>query len=181
LVFLDVLILVVVLYGGYNGYRTGFTMALVTVLAFVLAVIGGFKLLHEGMALIDEHFEVGGVLLPYLSFLLIFLIIIIVVNLVGKAFKSLLEMTLLGSIDKAAGGLLGVLKWAFGISVLFWISANFNFSLPDDWTEGSYLFPVLIDFAPSVIKGFGKVFPFLEGLLDMIKQLPENFEKPVQT
>ena len=173
---LDIVILAILLWGGYHGYKTGFTMALVSILAFILAVIGGFKLLHYGMDLLDDHFEISGKLLPFISFLIIFIAIVLIVNLLGKSLKTVLDMTLLGSVDKAAGGLLGVLKWAFGLSILLWLCSSFLITIPENWTEHSFLFPILNGMAPVIAQGMGKIFPFFEGLFDTIKQMLEGSE-----
>ena len=144
-------------------------MEVVAILALILGIIGGFKLLHLGMEFLDEYFTISGLIVPYLAFILIFILIVIGVNILGKWLKKILDMTLFGSFDKVAGGIVGVLKWAFGLSVLIWITTSFSVSLSESWSENSVIYPFVESFAPNTVSMLGNVFPFLEGLYDMIK------------
>ena len=145
-------------------------MELATILAFVLAIIGGFKLLHWGMGLLDTHFEVNGNLLPYLTFILIFIGIILLVNLIGKMLKRVLDMTLLGSFDAFAGALVGLLKWIFGVSVILWLTTNVGLLIPD-YINDSLLYPYIINIAPSVVGYVAILWPLAEDLFHPIKEL----------
>lgn len=146
-------------------------MEIVTILALILGIIGGFKLLHSGMDFLDQHFDINGTILPYVSFILIFVLIVILVNLLGKSIKKVLDMTLLGNFDNLVGSIIGFLKWAFAISVIIWISSGFGLDFPADWTHNSFLFPFVEAVAPKVIEWLGAVFPFLEGMVDSVKEM----------
>ena len=146
-------------------------MEIVSILAFILAVIGAFKLLHEGMNFLQENFQLSGKLLPYLSFLLIFVAIIIMVNLLGKAVKKMLDMTLLGSFDSLAGALIGIFKWAFGLSVLIWIFNYFQINPIDKYAEDSIVYPMIHSFAPTVIDYISALLPFAKDLFSSVQEV----------
>ena len=167
----DIVLIGLLAFGAFKGYRKGFLLEAVAILSFVLAIIGGFKLLHWVMSLLDERFEINGELLPYISFILIFIAIVIAVNFIGKFLKKILDMTLLGSIDNLAGALLAVLKWAFGISIVLWLSNSFGISLQGSWTEGSLLYPYLLTLAPQLVDIISQVMPFASDLFDTIQEL----------
>lgn len=167
----DVVLFGLLAFGAFKGYRKGFLLEAVAILSFVLAIIGGFKLLHWGMSVLDERFDINGELLPYMSFILIFIVIVVAVNFVGRFLKKILDMTLLGSVDNLAGALLAVLKWAFGISIILWLSNSFGISLQGEWTEGSLLYPYLLTLAPQLVDLVSGVMPFASNLFDMIQDL----------
>ena len=54
---IDIVLLILLLYGGFRGFKKGLLMELIAILALVLAIIGSFKLLHSGMDFLDQHFE----------------------------------------------------------------------------------------------------------------------------
>lgn len=166
---IDIILLVPLLIGAYKGYKKGFFQEVVAILAFILAIVGGFKLLHVGMDLLDEYFSISGEILPYIAFILIFLIIIIGVSLLGKAIKKILDLTLLGTVDNFAGMIVSVLKWTFGLSVLFWLSSSVGIEPSEEMTEGAYIYPVVVGFAPKVVSALSAVLPFATDLFDMIK------------
>ena len=168
---IDIIILIPLIFGAYRGFRKGFLMELATILAFVLAIIGGFKLLHWGMDLLDQHFDINGNLLPYIAFVLIFIGIVLFVNLIGKMLKKVLDMTLLGSVDAFAGALVGLLKWTFGISVILWITTNVGLLIPTEHINDSLLYPYIVNIAPTVIEYVSILWPFAEDLFHPIKEL----------
>ncbi|MBL6449731.1 CvpA family protein [Fulvivirga sp. 29W222] len=168
---LDIILLVPLAYGAYRGFKKGFLLEVIAILAFVLAVIGGFKLLHLGMNFLDQHFNISGELLPYVAFILIFIVIILLVNLLGKLVKKVVDMTLLGSVDNLAGAILSVLKWAFGISIVLWLSNSFGVEIPHLYTEESWLYPYILPFAPAVVEHFSALVPFAHDLFETIKNM----------
>lgn len=139
-------------------------------MAFILAIIGGFKLMETGMVYLSEYFEDFGQLLPFISFLIIFLAIILLINMLGKLLKKMIDMTLLGGFDKFAGAILGLVKWAIGVSILLWLVNNFGVELPGQ-DEELVLYPFLTELGPKLIASLDVVLPFAEDMLESIKAL----------
>lgn len=139
-------------------------------MAFILAIIGGFKLMETGMVYLSEYFEDFGQLLPFISFLIIFLAIILLINMLGKLLKKMIDMTLLGGFDKFAGAILGLVKWAIGVSILLWLVNNFGVELPGQ-DEELVLYPFLTELGPKIIASLDVVLPFAEDMLESIKAL----------
>ena len=171
---LDIILLVILGYSAFRGFRKGFLLEIVTIVAFIVAVIGGFKLLHWGMDMLDRHFDISGALLPYLAFILIFIAIIVLMNILGKVLKKVLDMTLLGAVDNLAGAILAVFKWSFGISVILWLSNSFGLTLPEGFTSGSLLYPYLLPLAPTIVEYSAVIMPFAQDLFDGIKNMLEG-------
>lgn len=152
------------------GFRKGLLLEVVGILAFVLALIGGFKLMELGMTYLEGYFEDFSHLLPFISFLIIFIAIILLVNMLGKVVKKIADMTLLGAVDKFAGAIVGIAKWAIGLSIILWLTQNFGVELPGQ-DEDLVLYPYLTDLGPSLIKSLDVVLPFAEEMLVSIREL----------
>jgi membrane protein required for colicin V production len=168
---LDFIFLAPMLFGAYRGYQKGFVLEIIAIISFVLAIIGGFKLMHWGMDLLDKYFDIGGHLLPYISFIAIFIAIILLVNLIGKLVKKIIDLTLLGSVDNLAGALLSIIKWAFAISILLWLSSSFGIVFSEEWRQDSFLYSYLLSFAPTVVDYCSGLMPFANNLFDQIKEM----------
>ena len=145
-------------------------LEIIGILAFVLAIIGGFKLMEYGMTYLDDYFEDFDNLLPFISFLVIFLGILILINMLGKVVKKMIDLTLLGGVDNFAGAIIGIAKWAIGLSIVLWLTHHYGIELPGQ-NEDLVLYPFLTDLAPNVIESAGGVLPFAEELFDSIKDL----------
>jgi membrane protein required for colicin V production len=159
---IDIAILVVILIGAYQGYKDGFLMGLFTLLALVLGVFGAFKLMGAGMIFLQEEFNADKTFLPYLAFILIFVIIVVLVTWLGKTIRSSIDKTFLGRIDEIMGSVLGVFKTTFMISVLLWIADSLKYSPNSEWTEGSWLYPFTAHLAPELAGWIAQFLPFFK-------------------
>ncbi len=168
---LDIILLLPLLLGAYLGYRRGLLMELVGIIALVLAILGAFKLVHSGIAFLHQYIPEYSNIIPFIAFIGIFIGILIVVNLIGKLTKKLMDMTILGIFDNLAGSILGVIKWAFMISIVLWLTSQINITVPDELTSDSYLYSYIYNFAPMIGQYVSSVFPFADNLFESIKEL----------
>ena len=137
-------------------------MGLVSLIAIILGIFGGFKLMGEGMIFLQREFNADKSVLPYLSFLLIFVLIVVIVNILGKMVKASINKTILGTMDEAMGAILGVCKWLFMMSVILWILDSLQMTPSEEWTEGSILYPYTAMFATKLAEWVGLVLPFFK-------------------
>jgi len=160
----DIVISIFLIIGAFGGYRKGFLAELFSLIAIILGVLAGFKLMGMAMLMISKHYTIDEKLLPYVAFAVVFLLVVIVVSLLGKLLKSSLEKTVLGSIDQLLGGVLGLLRTAFMMSVVLWIVSSVNADLTEGWSDDSWLFPIIAKFAPASTSWAGEIFPSLGNL-----------------
>ena len=165
---LDIGLGLVLLFGAYRGYRNGFLMGLVSLLAIILGILGGFKLMGEGMLFLQREFNADTSVLPYVSFLLIFILIVFGVQVLGRLIKSTIDQTFLGKLDETMGAILGVIKWMFLISVILWIAHSLEVKPSEELTSGSVLYPFIVQFA-SLVAGW------MSGFLPFFKEIFEQF------
>lgn len=158
----DLVIGIILAVGVFLGYRRGFLMELFFLVALVAGVLLGFKLMGWGVELLAKKFNADTTVLPYLSFLLIFLLVLILVLFIGNRIKKSMDKTFLGRVDAVAGALLGLLKYAFSISILIWIVESFKLELVTEWTRDSILYPLVAQVAPRVSSFFGDFLPFFK-------------------
>ena len=163
--------------GAIGGFKKGFVLEIITLLALILAVIGGFHFLHWGMSVLTDNFQLSGRFLPFLAFLLIFVGIIAIVNAIGQALKKIIHMAFLGGIDRIAGAVLGAVKFVFLFSILIWAFQVFGIELPQHLQEDSFLYTYVVALAPATVDLFGFIIPASADLMDKIADLM-NFSNP---
>lgn len=156
---LDVILIVLLIVGMASGYRRGFLISLFSLLAIFLGILAGFKLMGAAMLTLNQHYNIDEKILPYVAFGVVFVLVLIIVNLLGKLLRSTLDKTLLGSVDQLAGGILGILKTTFLISVSFWVIHSLEMDFLHRWKEDSFLYPYTADFAPMVTRWIGELIP----------------------
>ena len=166
------MLLILLLIGGYQGFKKGLLLEVVALVSFALAIIGGIYLLDWAIGLIAEYIQGVDHLLPFIAFIALFIGIILLVNLIGKLVKKALDLTPLGLIDKIAGLCLGAFKVAFFLSLLMWGASSLAFSFSDEYTAGSVIYPYVEPMAPFTFELLMGIFPQGRTILE---ELPTYF------
>ncbi len=171
----DIIIIALLILGAFNGFRKGFVLEIIGVAAFILAIIGGFKLLHVGMEYVSRVFDNLGSLLPFISFMIIFVIILIAVNALGKTLKKIIDWTPLGPVDNLAGAVLGVIMWMLGLSIVFSVLDSLQITGYIPYLSESSVAPHILDFGTKVVDMITAVFPSFKDFIQSLKELFEKF------
>jgi membrane protein required for colicin V production len=162
---IDIILLVIILGGAIQGFRSGFIVELFSLLGVLLGVLGGFKLMGFAMLMLTRRFNIDEKVLPYVAFAVVFLVIVIVVGLLGRMIKESVKQTMLGGADQMAGAVLGLVRTAFMLSVVIWIADSLHFKALDQWTEDSLFYTRIARFAPKVTDWVGDLIPFFRDVL----------------
>ncbi|TVT40328.1 CvpA family protein [Hymenobacter setariae] len=167
---LDLLLLLPLAVGTVKGYRRGLVLEAVSLLAFVLGVVGGLSLLSAAIPVVRSYLgEVLG-LLPLVSFLLVLVGIMWGVHLLGGLVKTAVHLTPLGVLDHLLGGAAGALKWLLGLSLLLHGTtlAGVHLLAPS-LTAGSVVLPWVQKATPLALQLTGYALPFAHNLLARLK------------
>ncbi len=173
---LDAIIAAPIVFGAYKGFQKGFLMEFVTFLALGLALVASFFFMNLGVTYLEPHLGKHS-LLPVLSFILIFIGVLIGVFYLGKIVKTILDITLFGTLDNFLGGLFGIMKWALVFSVFLWLFDKGGIILPKKFTSESLLFPYLASYAPLLMSFLADVLPMTNTFVDEITELLTKFSK----
>lgn len=150
---LDLLMLIPLAWGLFNGYRKGLLVEIVAVIAFVVAMIVGFKFLGFGIELLSPYIsrELARKILPFLGFSVIFFPTIYMINQMGFAIRRSMKYSVLGTFDSVAGAAVGLFTWVFGISVILWLLSYMGVKIPPRHTDTAFLYPYIRPIAPKVM------------------------------
>jgi membrane protein required for colicin V production len=157
--YIDIALVLFLIFGAYSGYKEGFLMGLFSVLAILLGILGGFKLMGNAMVLLDQQFNIDETVLPYLAFAVVFILVVVIVSLIGKSIRASIDEGFLGKADQSAGALLGIFRTAFMLSVGLWIIQSLKIVFPEKWTEEAWLYPKISVLAPTVAEWVADYLP----------------------
>ncbi len=127
--------------------------------------------MHWGAEMLSERVQSLSFMLPFVSFVIIFLVVTVSIRILAYILKRVLYLTLLGAFDSFAGALLGMVKWAIMISLLFWVAHAFEFHLPEQMTKGSVLFPIILPVAPTLVSLLDNYTPIIETTIATIRDM----------
>lgn len=167
---LDLLLLLPLAVGTVKGYRRGLVLEAVSLLAFVLGVVGGLSLLSAAVPVVRSYLgELLG-LLPLVSFLLVLVGIMWGVHLLGGLLKQAVHLTPLGVLDNLLGAAAGAFKWLLGLSLLLHGTALAGVHLlAPSLAAGSVVLPWVQKATPLALQLTGYALPFAHNLLARLK------------
>lgn len=168
---LDLIFLVLLIIGTYSGYKKGFLLEIIGIIAIFIGLYGAFILLKWALGIAIRYLPDYGSILPVMIFILLVVIIMIAVNIVGKILKKFIDATPLGTFDNLAGAILGLFMWSFLISLMLWLLQQASIHLPEEEIHKSYIYPHIVKIAPAVGAYLSSLFPFAAPLFSGIKEL----------
>ena len=168
---LDLIIIVFLAMGAYSGYKQGLFISILSIVAFVIAVILAFHLMDWGAGILAERVDQLTFFLPFVAFLMIFLGVILIIRGLAYLVKKTLDFTILGSVDSIAGGILGIFKTAFILSLLLWIANSFEFFVSQEWISDSQSYDFIQPIAPFVITYLDQFTPIIKDTIAGIQEL----------
>lgn len=158
--------LILLLAGAYRGFQKGLLRTVVGLLALVLGFTAALEWMEAGTTFLAETFGTNSDFLPILSFILIFIVIVVGITLIGSLLKLVIDLTPLGILDGLSGALLGLLKWALGISLLLWMLEAVGIGLPEE--ENSQLYGQVSQVAPYVLDQLKEWYPAFRQLIEQV-------------
>ena len=128
-------------------------MEIVSIAAFVISVLVAFKFLNESTGFVSKYITnpVTVRLIPYISFAILFLPIVFLINKLGWLLRSSTKASLLGNFDSIIGATVGLLTWAFGVSIVFWLISSVGIKIGENQLDKSMVYPVIAPIAPKII------------------------------
>jgi membrane protein required for colicin V production len=106
---LDLVILLILIGGVFSGYRNGLIGEVASLAGLILGIWGAVRFSWWATELL-EGFGLSFSLMPVISFIITFLVIVLVVQAVGGLLRHLLESLSLKWLNKLAGIAVGVAK-----------------------------------------------------------------------
>ncbi len=171
----DIIILILITLGAYEGYKKGLLLSIVGLIGFVLAIALGVYFMDPVSKYLAQHMDDLTFAFPIMAFLIVFFLTLILVGTAGWFMKKMMDLVLLGGLDSIAGAVLGIVKSAFFISLFMWLSLQFDLKMPREWRRQSEFLQYIEPLAPSVIWVLEPVSPKLKELEKTMEEIVRGF------
>jgi membrane protein required for colicin V production len=174
---IDIIFLILVLIALIKGYRKGFVIAVFSFIALFVGLAAALKLSAFVANRLKTGMNVSSGWLPFLSFVLVFIVAIMLVNWGGKLISKTFEMVLLGWANRIAGIILYVLVYMIIFSVFLFYAEKIHLFTAATF-QSSQTWPYVKPFGPRVIDEFAKVLPVFKNMFneleDFFSGLPQK-------
>lgn len=171
--YLDIFFIVVFILGAIKGYMKGLIIEVFSFLAFFVGLFVSIELtipVANRFFSSSDYFQIYTIAV----FIMLFLAAVLIINLLAKALKKVLDLTFIGLFDNILGALAGVFKWAFIISVFFWVFDSIGLRLPGDQSDDSLIYPIIQNIGPATFEWLSNMLPFIQDMIDSLKNIGDK-------
>lgn len=171
--YLDIIIAITLFLFGFKGYRKGLIIEIVSLAAFVIGIWGAMHFSDFTASQLSEFSKINPKHINTVAFILTFILLVILVNLIGKLVTKFIRTMNLSFINKLGGFVFGAAKGVLLCSLLLMVLNNFQLLglVKDDVKQESLMYPYIEKTVPYIYQGFDLVKDAVE---DLKEALPTN-------
>ena len=143
MVFVDILIIIPLIYAAYKGFKHGIIIEVFTLLALFVGIYAGIHFSDFTAKWLREHFSWESDYLPVVAFTLTFLAVGAMVYFAGKMIEQVAKVTSLTPANKFFGIVFALLKMTYFISVFLVLLQSYDDKghfIPHEMKEESLLY-----------------------------------------
>ncbi|AFL80614.1 putative membrane protein, required for colicin V production [Aequorivita sublithincola DSM 14238] len=179
---IDIVLGIIFIIAFFVGFKKGLLRALASLVGLVVAVYCAMYFSGYVSVYLEKWFNWSQDLNTISSFLITFLLIMLLFSLVGRLLTKVADFAMLGIFNKLFGGVFNVFKFAFLISVIFmFVNASENYSiLTEEKRETSVLYGPVASLAPAILPAIMKEVDDLNIDLPEINNSTENTEEDLE-
>lgn len=167
---IDVAFILVMMLAIFKGLSKGLIIGIFSLFAFIIGLAAALKLSTVVAEYLKDKAGEFTKFLPFISFLLVFIAITLLVGLLARLIKKTMQFVMLGWLDKLGGVCLYVFIYTIIFSIFLFFAEKFNM-ISSQTTVNSIIYPYVISWGPKVMDNLGKIIPVFK---DMFVQL-QNF------
>lgn len=173
---IDLIFLILMALAIFKGISKGFIVAVFSLLAFIIGLAAALKLAAVVAVHLHEKMNVSGFWLPFLSFLIVFIAVVLIIRLGAALLKKAVSIAFLGWADSLAGIVLYAIMYLMAFSVILFFATRLGF-ISASVQASSHTYSFIEPFGPTVMNWLGKAIPFFS---HMFSDLSRFFERVSQ-
>ncbi len=177
---IDILLLMIVAWGFYQGYSKGILKTVMTVFSVIFGIMAAFKLAPAATRFLETAFHTDSPFTFIAGFLMAFLLTMIIIRLVAQFATRALQAANINVINQFAGGMLMASIYTLLFSFLIWFGDKSSIISTKTSTE-SITYPFLQDFPRKMKIVYDHIKPgFLEFWQESVKFMDRMEQKSME-
>ena len=157
MIYIDLIVIVVLLYAFLKGFANGLVNELASFLGLLIGTIISYSFSDDLSKIIDDYVEIDEQILNILSFIILFISTSVLFTFAGKSLTKLIKYISLGTINRLLGGIFSSLKFLIIIVSISMVINYFSELLaieiiPSDQANKSTVYPILISIGDLLLE-----------------------------
>lgn len=175
---IDIIFLILLLLAVFKGLRNGLIVALFSLIGFILGIAVAVKLSTVAAAYIGSAVTISQRWMPLFAFILVFVAVVVLVRLGARALEGVVEVAMLGWLNRLGGVLFYALLYIFVFSIVLFYLSQVHF-IKDETAQASVVYPYIQPLGPKVVDGLSAIVPLFKNMFaDLETYFNGVFEKP---
>ncbi len=170
---IDLVIFLLLLWGGYKGFLKGFLVELVLTVLFVVSVLAVFKLIQTGYSTGSERFGAFSKAAPFFTLLILYALISLGISLLGKIMKGMMPVVFEG-FDKILGMLLGIFKYCLSFGILFKLLVAVGVFNQAEISKSTIFYPIIMSMFQKMLDIATILAPFIGEMVNELEKHLRN-------
>src|SRR5450755_4350463 len=157
-----------------HGWRKGLILALFSMVCGMVGLAAAVKLSAVLATHMKSDLHMTSRWLPVIAFILVFVLVLLIIRWAGKLLEKLVQMVLLGWLNKLGGILLFLVLYLSIYSIILFYGTQMQV-ISKHAVEESHAYSLIAPFGPAVIRFITGFIPYgqdmfvsLEGFFDKI-------------
>ncbi len=169
---IDIVVIVFAVLAVFRGLRMGLIVGVCSYLGLIVGLAAAIKLSAVVAAQIGTAANLTGRWVPFVCFLLIFILVALLVRTLSGVVQKITEKLMLGFINRVGGALFFVLIYLSAIAILLFYINQLHL-LPENWVQSSLSYPLIKILGQYAIEAMGYIIPAFR---NMFEELTTFFE-----
>ncbi|MBN8878539.1 MAG: CvpA family protein [Sphingobacteriales bacterium] len=173
---LDVIFAILLVFAVIKGFQRGLIVGVFSFVAVIVGLAAAIKLSAVVAGYLGETVNVSKQWLPFLSFLLVFIVVVLLIRLGANLLQASVEAVMLGWANRLGGILFYVAIYTIVYSIILFYAIQLKLLQPET-AENSTVYSVIATWGPGIMDAIGAVIPFFK---NMFIELENFFESGAQ-
>ena len=168
---IDIIAAILMVIACLRGYQKGLILAIFSILAYIVGLAAALKLSAVVAGYLEGSMNISSKWLPFVSFIAVFLITVLLVRWGGKLIERSIQLVLLGWINRLGGIILFAVLYLIILSIFVFYAEKLQLLQPA-MIRSSQTYAFIQPWGPKVINGLGNIIPIFK---DLFVQLESFF------
>lgn len=164
--FIDIIILIPLLWAAFMGFKKGFIIELAGIIALLFGIYGAIGFSDLTADKLTRLTNIQSQYIPIIAFVITFIAVVAAVFFIAKLLERIVKIAALGVVNRIAGSVFSVTKVILILSALFFVIKAFdnnNKVFTENVKQKSLLYKPVSTVTPYI-------FPGIEKLVNLAKE-----------
>ncbi len=175
---IDLLFLLVMVIAAVKGYQRGLIVAVFSLVAIVVGLAAALKLSVVVAGYLQDSGRVSDRWLPLLSFLLVFIAVVLLIRLAANVLQSSVELAWLGWVNRLGGIILYLVIYTLAFSVVLFFLEHARL-IGEQTIAHSRIYKYIQPWGPFTMNLIGNLIPAFRDMFGELERFFDNLAQKI--